>query len=237
MAIMNDGVRDRANESAKRAKQMSTGVQYAITTCLQNISNGAFWGFTTLDGVKKHADSIREASPKIIARKLGNACLIEVEPEFLISSIIKIDPNILTNKDVADINQAKAEAHMAFERFLIARGKAQAKEGKAYEGVIGIYCTNDVTTIASKGISYPAFRLSIGDVLQYLSRYGYMIKCGGQYVTPNAASGNPQLFESMQLSPTKTGIFTSIKCCCSPEQMKAMEKQFKARTGQVKATK
>ena len=62
MATINEEVRSKANESAKKAKQMSPSVQYAITTALPNISNGAFWGFTDLNGIKNHIDTIKPDS-------------------------------------------------------------------------------------------------------------------------------------------------------------------------------
>lgn len=229
-------VNDRANESARKAKQMPQGVQYAITTVLPNISNGAFWGFTSMREIESHVQAIREAAPNIVARRLNNACLIEVNPTYLLQAVQAIDPEAIGQQELNDIMEAKASAHLAFEKFLLARGKSSAKTGKLWDGIIGIYCTNDVTSIASKGINYPAFRLNLSDVLNYLHTYGYTVEVGGRMI-PAASAIRIQdnsLWDSLQLSPTKTGIFMRVACTYRAEQFKALEDNFKARSKPVK---
>lgn len=235
MANVSRDVVDKADESAKRAKQMSEGVQFAIVKVLPNIGNGAFWGFTTVKEAQSKWKAITEAAPNIIARKLGDNCLIEVAPQYLLSSVQIIDPQAVTQEDLNDIMKAKAEAHVAFERFLISRGKEVAKTGKLFRGTIGIYCTNDVTSIASKGVNYPAFRLNMADVLNYLSNYGYKIEVGGQMVAPQqAANAGSALWDSCILSPTKTGIFITIESTLNADAIKKLEVQFRQRTGAKK---
>lgn len=238
MAIVsknNTDINNRANESAKKAKQLSPAAQYAITTALPNVANGAFWGFTSMQGVKQHIESIKSSGGNIIARKVGTACLLEVSPSYLLQSVQMIDPNLFDQEMINSINKARAEAHVAFEKFLIARGKEVSKTGRNYAGTIGIYCTNDVTTIAYKGVNYPAFRLASADVLGYLAQYGYMVKVNNSYCTPQQASQAGSAFwDSMQISPTKTGVFMEICSTYSAEQIKVLEQQFKIRTGQIK---
>lgn len=223
-------VRDRANESAKKAKQFSPSVQYAITTALANVMNGAFWGFTDMKDVQSHVEAIK-AEPNITARKLGNACLIEVQPSFLLSAVQAIDPNVINQRDLNDIQKSMAEAKIAFEKFLIQKGKLIAK-GTPFGGTIGIYCINDVTNIAYRGTNYPAFRVTMGDALQLLAKYGYQVNIGGRFIpaTQAAQAGNA-LWESAQLAPTKTGIFINIRSTYSAEQIKQCEADFKARYG------
>lgn len=231
----NTDINNRANESAKKAKQLSPGAQYAITTALPNVANGAFWGFTTMQGVQQHIASIRDSGGNILARKVGNSCLLEVNPAYLLQSVQMIDPNLFDQEMINSINKARAEAHVAFEKFLIARGKEVSKTGRNYAGTIGIYCTNDVTTIAYKGVNYPAFRLASSDVLGYLSKYGYMVAVNGNYCPAQQASQAGQaLWDSMRISPTKTGVFLDICSTYNAEQIKVLEQQFKIRTGQVK---
>lgn len=231
MATINEEVRSKANESAKKAKQMSPSVQYAITTALPNISNGAFWGFTDLNGIKNHIDAIK-ADSNITARKLGNACLVEVNPTYLLQAVQIIDPNALTKKDMQEITKSISEAQIAFEKFLISKGKSSKKTGKQFGGTIGIYCTNDVTTITYRGTSYPAFRVSVGTALTLLATYGYSISINGQFVSASqAANAGDALWQSMVLAPTKTGVFIDIKANYTAEQYAQLEQQFKAKYG------
>jgi hypothetical protein len=221
---------DRARESAKKAKEMSPSIQYAIVQVLPNIMNGAFWGFTDMKGISQHIDAIKDSNGRIVARQLGNACLVEVDPNYLIQAVRVIDPEAIKNKDVETITQKRAEASIAFEKFLISKGKSSKKTGQPFAGTIGIYCTNDVTSIIYKNVSYPAFRVEIATALRLLEQYGYKVKVNGQFVTPTQAAQSGQaLWSSVVLSPTKTGLFIDVTCTYSSAQIEELEKQYKAR--------
>ena len=222
--------RDKANAAAQKAKQMSPSVQYAIVQVLPNIVNGAFWGFTDMKGIQEHIEAIKNSQGQITARQLGNACLIEVAPQFLIPAVSQIDANAITQKDVQVMTQARADAQVAFERFLISKGKSSEKTGKAFSGTVGIYCTNDVTSINYKGVSYPAFRIDMQTALSLLNMYGYSVQVNGNFIPANqAANAGQALWSSATLAPTKTGLFINIACTYSAAQIKELEKQFKAR--------
>lgn len=224
--------KDKANASAQRAKQMSPSIQYAIVQVLPNIVNGAFWGFTDMKGIQEHIEAIKGSEGKIVARQLGNACLIEVTPQYLIQAVGQIDPNAVTQKDVQVMTQKRAEAQIAFEKFLISKGKSSEKTGSKFAGTIGIYCTNDVTTINYKGTSYPAFRVDMITALGLLNKYGYNIRVNGQFISAQQASQSGQaLWSSTVLAPTKTGLFIDIACTYSAAQIKELEKQFKSQYG------
>lgn len=222
--------RNKANAAAQKAKQMSPSVQYAIVQVLPNIINGAFWGFTDMRGIQEHIEAIKNSNGQITARQLGNACLIEVSPQFLIPAVSQIDANAITQKDVQVMTQARADAQIALERFLISKGKASEKMGKPFSGTVGIYCTNDVTTINYKGVSYPAFRVDMQTALSLLHMYGYRVRVNGNFIPADqAANAGQALWSSTILAPTKTGLFIDIVCTYSAAQIKELEKQFKAR--------
>lgn len=223
---------DKAHIAAQKAKAMSPSIQYAIVKVLPNIVNGAFWGFTDMEGIKKHIEAIKGANGSIVARQLGNACLVEVTPQFLIKAVSQIDAEAVTNKDVQVMTQKRAEAQIAFEKFLINKGKSAGKLGKPFAGTIGIYCTNDVTTISYKGIAYPAFRVDMITALGLLHQYGYNVRISGQFIPAmQAGQAGQALWSSVILAPTKTGIFIDVACTYTVDQMKALEKQFKDRYG------
>ena len=221
--------REKANVAASRAKQMPESVQYAIVNILPNIVNGAFWGFTDKAGVEKHIDAIKQANGNLSARLLGNACLLEANPNFLVSAVAKIDPTAITQADLNKMKTAIAEAEVTFEKWLISKAKTKAG-AQPFGGTIGIYCTNDVSTISYKGVNYPAFRVDMQKALGLLGRYGYKVQVQGQFVDVNTAAQSGQaLWSSTILSPTKTGLFISVQSTYSNEQIKALEQQFKAR--------
>lgn len=238
MATTNmSAMKQAAAESAKIAEKLGPGVMYAITTALPNMMNGAFWGFAMEREVRKHVEDIRHAQGNITARRLSNACILEVSPQYLVNSVATCAPGVLSQSDIQEMLTKQAEAKIAFERFLIARVKDGAKTGKLpFTGTVGIYCTNEVTSISYKGKSFPAFRLNISDFLQYCNQYGYMVKVGGNFVPPAQASqSGDALWQSMIVSPTQTGVFVDIQSTYTWEnQMQVLEKNFKARMKQPK---
>lgn len=227
--VQND--RQRAQVAASRAKQMPESVQYAIVQVLPNIVNGAFWGFTDKAGVEKHISAIQSAKGNLSARLLGNACLIEVNPQYMVSAVAQIDPQAITQADLNNMKEKMAEAEISFEKWLI--HKAKTKEGsKPWGGTIGIYCINDVNTITYKGINYPAFRVDMTKALGYLGRYGYKIQVNDQFIdAAQAAQSGQALWSSTILSPTKTGLFISVQSTYTNDQIKQLEAQFKQRYG------
>lgn len=220
--------RDRANAAAQKAKKMSPSIQYAIVQVLPNIVNGAFWGFTDMAGIREHIEAIKNSGGNLTARQLGNACLIEVNPNYMVNAVASIDANAVTKKDIQVMTQKRQEAQIAFEKFLISKGKS-AKDGNLFAGAIGIYCINDVTTINYKGVSYPAFRIDMSTAISLLSKYGYSIQVNGRFVSAQQAAQSGQaLWSSVTLAPTKTGLFINVRSNYSVEQIKELEKQFKA---------
>ena len=222
-----------AAESAKIAEKLGPGVMYAITTALPNMMNGATWGFASEREVLKHVASIQSSGGNIIARRLSNACILEVSPQYLVNSVAVCAPGILTQSDLAEMMTKQAEAVLAFERFLIARVKDGAKSNKLpFTGTVGIYCTNEVTSISLKGKSYPAFRVNISTFLQQCFNYGYLVKVGDNFMLPQqAGQSGDALWKSMMVSPTQTGVFVEIQSTYTWEgQMSVLDKNFKART-------
>ena len=218
----------RAYDAAKKAKCLSPSLQYAIVTVLPNIVNGAFWGFTDIKGVHEHLEAIKNSGNNIIARKLANDCLIEVQPNYLISAVQSIDSSMIRNEDLNIMLTRRTEAQVSLEKFLIAKGKTVGKTGQHFGGTIGIYCINDVTTITHKGVNYPAFRTNMVDTLMLLHKYGYMVQVGKNFVPADqAVNMGEALWGSAMVSPTKTGIFINIKSTKSIEEIKSLEKTFK----------
>lgn len=227
MGNMDDVIKARSEASAKRASQLPPSTQYAICQVVPNMLSGVFWAFTDMADIKEHFEALK-SDQNITARKLQNACLIEVNPQYLMKAVMLVDPNLLVQQDLNNIQVSMASAKMDFEKFLI-KG---CKQASPFAGTVGIYCVNEVTTIVYKGVTYPAFRLSMGDALYLLDHYGYNVKVKGQlYPAMQAMKLGQNLWESTVLSPTKTGIFISIAATLNAEQVKPLEAEYKTRYG------
>ena len=226
MANVSDAVKAQSKENANKAKQLPPSVQYAIVKVMPNILNGAFWGFDSVKNVQEHAEALR-GDQNITLRKIGDSALIEVNPAYMVQAIQVIDANAITQSDINTIKKAQGKAQVEFENFLAKK----AKTGN-YGGTIGIYCTNDTTSIKFKGNAYPAFRLTINEVLGYLGNYNYTVKVDGNFVSAREAFGAGQpLWDSMTLSPTKTGVFIDIKFNGTADEGKQLYQAFRQKYG------
>ena len=219
-------VRKKADRAQAKAKKLDNGVRYAIASVLPNVLNGCFWGFTTTADLKEHKKAIQDED-RMIARKLSDgAVLLEVDPHLLIESVQQIDKNAFTVADAKNIKEAQDVAKFEFEKFLITKGK----KPEGYTSYIGIYCINKVTCITLGKIQYRAFRLNMNQTLQMLSRYNYQIEVGGEFIEPeDAIEREEELWNGTKLSPSQTGVFIRIRYNSTPDEMRVLEKKFKAK--------
>lgn len=207
---------------AKKAKELPISTQFAIVTVLPNIANGAFWGFSSVNDAKKHAEELKK-DENIQLRRVGNDVIVEVTPDYLLKATASVGQELITQKDVSRMTEFSAKAIVEFEKFLISRGK------KGFSGMVGIYCTNDTTSISYKGTSYPAFRLPLAKALQICNKFKYMVKVKNAWVAPQQAMASGQdLFDSLIVSPTKTGVFIEIHSTATAEEMKQYEARMKS---------
>lgn len=192
--------------ATRKAQTLPESTQFAISVALPNIVNGAFWGFTEVENVKPYATALK-ADKNITLRKIQNGCILEVNPSYICTAMSYIDASVVTQKDVAEMQEGVAKACAVFEKFLVTKSKV------GFSGYIGIYCTNDVSSIIYKGNTFPAFRLPLEQVVSYLAKYGYSIVTkNAVYPASTICNANiADVWDSIIMSPTHTGCFLSIR--------------------------
>ena len=213
------------------AKYVSTnfpeGAQFAIVTAGANSKHGCFWGFSDVRTLRNKIEAIKQ-EPSIQVRRLANeACLIEIKPDRMLQILNAANPNLFTAKDCEDAKQMMQEAEGDFIKYMLTNGK---KSPDKQNNTIGIYCTNDVTTIKHKGQSYPAFRVNLETALRYMDQYQYGIVVDNKVITARqVVSMGPSVYEKFTLSPTKTGIFVQVKPLQNSLFYNNVEKQLKGK--------
>lgn len=218
---------DKATQLAHKAVEaMSPGALYAFVVVAKNLKTGVFWGFTDLNSVKEHVNEIK-SDPNLKVRKVGEKdCIVEVQPDYVLKNIVTVAPDAFSQQDLNKMQKNMGEAYVQFEKFLCNKGIAQ----EGFGSTIGIYSTNNVTSISYKGIAFPAFRLNMEMALNILAECGYLVKVGGQLVpAQQAMQMGEALWKSTKFSPTKTGIFINIKSGLSSAQLKEVKKCIDAR--------
>ena len=224
--LTKEQVNAKAEESAKIMQEYPPEVQYAVACVLPNFANGCYWGFTSMAEAMSHIELIKKEK-NLTAHKIGNGCLIEVNPNYLIRTLTSLGNGLIKEQDVNNMKDCMAEAAISFEKFLLRACKTEPFSNK-----VAIYCVNDTNTLTYKSVVYPAFRLTAIDTLKYLATYRYQVKIDGNWVSPVEVARAPQKFyNNMLLSPTNTGVFIEIRSTYSPEQMKQLDAIFKKKWG------
>ena len=220
---VDEGTKRKIDGYAKRAEELPMSTQLAIITVLPNIVNGASWGFSTLDEMSNYADDLKKDSNICIRKLSKNDVVVEVDPKYLIYATSALSKDIIKKKDLDRMVEDSTKALVDFEKFLINKAKFN------FAGLVGVYCTNDTTTITYKGTSYPAFRIKLIQALELCNKYRYLVKVNNKWITPSEAIKSGQtLFDSLVLSPTKTGVFMQIRSTATPEVIKELETAFKS---------
>lgn len=230
MPELNPDVRSKCDEMARKAKKMPAGVQYAIVKVIPNIANGAFWGFTSFEDVQEHYEDVKTEKEMSFKLLNNNKCLIEIDPRYLLKCLLMLDPNAVPEQLQKSITTGMAKAKTELKHFLVTKGKSP----KGFDGTIGIYCLNDTATISYRGVNYPAFRVAGGDALNQLAVFGYQVKVGGKWVNASdILRGDSRLrdafWKSVDLSPTKTGLFIQIRSTLTPDKIKELEERYKGK--------
>lgn len=214
----NSNTEARVNQGVERAKSLPDSVQFALAKCIGNTPYGAFWGFAQMGEVKDYYSALVK-DKNVIARKIAynveykgkkesvGACLIEVHPDYILKAMSVLDKNAVTPKDIAKIKDKMAEAQASFTKFLMSK----AKKERGYQGIIGIYCTNLVTSIVLNGVQYPAFRVNLQMAFQSLEENNFGIYLGKTLVKPSQIKNINEVYQYLILSPSQTGVFVKIK--------------------------
>lgn len=209
-------------EQAKESLKLEEGEQVVLMTILPNIINGAFWGFTKLDVLAKNHEELLNNKDIKIVRIQKDDIVIEADPDYFIKLLQGVDTEIFTESDFNSMLIGTSKARKELERFLLRRGKEK------YEGKLGLYCINNLPLVTSEGITYPAFRVSLLSAVDILHKYGFMVKVGETWVKPREIfESTGDLFDSLDLSQGKTGVFIEVKCVASEDYLKKVENQMK----------
>lgn len=193
------------DRQVERAKQLPASTQFAIVETLKNIPYGANWGLVLQEDIKPYVEELKN-DKNLWVFPVAGGYVVGVSRSYLFSAVKAIDASMVTDADIKNFQDKAKQGVDAFDKFLTSRKGAG-------ETLIGIFCTNLVTSIRHANADYPSFRVDLMTSLQMLAKYGYLVfKKQGGWTSPEALYRNPnELFDSLLMSPTLTGVFMKIK--------------------------
>lgn len=197
---------------AERMKKYPIDIQIAMGITMMNVMKGCPWGITTSRN-REFMNALPEIqkSQNVNAFKISGAqkglhredkYLVLVSQQFIINILNKEAGGAIYNQE--DYNHAIQKRNSAVEAF-----SEFLKKGNV--GTIGIFNTNEGHSIIADGKNYPAFSVTLNDLLTYCAMYGYSLNVQGVKISMQTAQKNIiKLYESLQVAPNGHALFISI---------------------------
>ena len=204
-----DLIKEKTQQSTRLAKQLPPSVQFAIAKVLPNITNGAFWGFCDMKAIQEHIEDLK-SEQNITVRKLSNACLVEVNPKYILDAALAVDPNIFNQSDLNFIQQSMSDAVVSFENVLV-QGSMNLVDGAINNGEVVDSIipeiqynsiNNELTVTAIMLPNQNLENINVNILLSDNSNYSWN---PGQYILTQ----NTRLKFSLNLTPTLVELKSS----------------------------
>lgn len=184
----------------KRMEAYPLEEQIAIGLVMRNILNGCTWEFVRNNpDVRKNA-ALFAGSKHCSLLPIKNGHIVTMTMQRVLEILNKEASGLLRPKDLELASRHRQEALVALDK--------KMKEG--YEGKIGIFCTNDSTSITIKGKRYPAFAITLQELLSVCirNRYGLML---GKLRTPGEVAANAEaVVKLLDLAPSSNALMIQI---------------------------
>lgn len=210
---MNNGGMDprleRASQQfAENLEKYPAEEQYAVGVISKNVLNGCSWEFVRknsevlhlIDAFNKNPNcSIQEVTYNPHAKVTGY--LVYMNLSYLCSLLGKEAPGLLNQRDLSLASEHRKEAILALAK----------KMQSGYKGRIGIFCTNDSQSITVDGKTYPAYAVSLKELLQVCQRCNYGIIMDNAVRTPSqVAQRENYVMKNLIVAPSSNALFVNI---------------------------
>lgn len=195
---------------ASRMESYPKEIQIAMGVTMSNIMKGCPWGIVT--GENKEFMASRELFAKsnvVSAYQIKSQPGLGKEDKYLILTTMKTMVNIL-NKEGFGVFEKKELDHALKKRDDAIKGITKfLQSGKI--GEIGIFSTNESKEIVINGVSYPAFAITLVDLISYCTMYNYCFLIGGKRFKPEVLMKNiDKVYQNLQPAPSGNALLIKI---------------------------
>lgn len=206
---------------SKRLGQYPIEINIAVSAIMQNAMKGCPWEVMTSRNatfMRAYKEGRFAQSDKVKAFKLkgmpGKGS--SKEQHYLLYSSMDMIIGIMNKESPLGILFTKEDLEMALKRRNEAVSKLVSflKAGKF--GIIGIHNTNDCSEVVVNGVRYPAFSVTLNDLIMYCTMYGYKFilptpSNKKEKVDPSKASKKIDVVYSLlQRAPSGNALFIEI---------------------------
>lgn len=190
-----------AEQFAQNMAKYPIEEQIAVGLVSKNILNGCSWEF-----VRNNQDVRRN---EVAFKKSEHCNLIKNKTGYIVTIAFKRILEILAKEGMGIFN--KKDLEIASKHREAAFISLDKKMKKGYNGKIGIFCTNDSTSITINGTTYPAYAVTLQEMLSLCARNNYGCVMGGIRTANEVAAKHDQVMQILDLAPSGNALLIEIQ--------------------------
>lgn len=178
----------------------------AVGAISKNVLNGCCWEFVRKSSEYVQTKSAFDKNPNVSMQEISyghnvQGYLIYMNMNYLCNILDKEAKGLINAEDLEKAKKHRNEAVIALSN--------RMKNG--YKGRIGIYCTNDSQAITVQGKTFPAYALTLREMLKVAERYGYGVIVGKFVRKPaDIAAREDAVLKSLIVAPSSNAMFIDI---------------------------
>lgn len=201
-------VEEAAQKFALNMAKYPAEEQIAVGVISKNIMNGCSWEFVRHNReVEKNLEAFKQ-NPHVSVQEVTyshdhglTGYLVSMDFQYMLSVLRKEAPGLFSQKDLDFIANHRQSA-------LTKLAKMMANK---FRGRIGVYCTNDSSTITKDGKSFPAFAITFIELLQVCQKCHYGIVVDGIPRDPGEVfKRSSSMLKAATVAPSSNAIFFDI---------------------------
>lgn len=209
----NEALQRAANQFADNLEKYPLAEQIAVASISKNVLNGCSWEFVrnTSDlrqNLKEFQTSqtcqLKEVTYSHQQKITGYLLIMNLNR--LVEILSKEALGVFDQKALQDALKHRQEAIMKASKIM-----TPDKHGKRYTGRVGIFCTNDSTSITVNGKTFPAFAVTLGEFCDICQQMKYGIKVGNAVRNPADVKAKADLvLKNCIVAPSSNALFLDI---------------------------
>lgn len=201
-------VETAAMEFADRLTKYPIEEQIAIGVISKNMMNGCSWEFIRHNrSVEQHLEAFKKnkhvnVQEVTYSHDRGiSGYLVSMDFQYMLDLLRKEAPGMFSAKDLEFISNHRQAALVGLNNLM----------SNKFRGRIGVYCTNDSSTITKDGKSYPAFAITFVELLQVCQMCKYGIVIDGIPRDPrDVFQRSTAVLKAATVAPSSNAIFFDI---------------------------
>ena len=198
-----------AQQFAENLSKYPIEEQIVVGAISKNVINGCSWEFKRMDQeLRQNFDAIKnnpncDIKRVTYSKKSGiYGYLVYMNFTYLCNLLNTSAPGLIDAATLKEASQHRQEAIVSL---------ASKMQSRKIKGLIGIYCTNDSQTITVQGKVYPAYAISLKELLQVCTRCNYGVVMNGAVRTPNQILQREDfVMENLLVAPSSNAMFIEV---------------------------